>query len=244
MLAGCSAFLRDTATPIPTRATRMSPTVRATTLVVFLPGRGGAMEDFDRHGIIAVLREAGVNADTIAVDSHLGYYFKRTVIERLRADVLLPAREQGYRRIVLVGVSLGGLGALLNEREHAGAVEAIVLLAPYLGEKAGLFERIRAAGGPGEWAAGRDPQAGGVEEMIWTFLGRQAGALPPTWLLYGQNDSLAPGHQLLATLLPPARVLAVAGVHDWPTWRTLWRELCLHSDLFTMEKSRPDGISP
>jgi len=244
-LTGCSAFLRDTPTPIPTQATQLSPVGPATTLVVFLPGRGDSMEDFDRHNFTAVLRDAGINADTIAVDAHMGYYFNRTVIERLRTDVLEPARAQGYRRIVLAGVSLGGLGALLNERDAPGLVDEIVLFAPYLGDKAALFEQISAAGGPAAWAAGRDPTAGGVEEQIWTFLGNRSAALPPTWLLYGRDDSLAPGHQMLGTLLPPAHVKTVTGAHDWPTWLTLWRDVCLNSELFAAERAgvrtgRPD----
>jgi pimeloyl-ACP methyl ester carboxylesterase len=162
------------------------------------------------------------------------------VIERLQADVLQPARQQGYRRIVLVGVSLGGLGALLCERDLPGSVDALVLLGPYLGKDAGLFDGIIASGGPAAWAAGRDPQAGGVEEQIWTFLGTQSAGLPPTWLLCGRRDSLAPGHRLLAGLLPANRVATIDGGHDWPTWRTLWRDLCLHSDLFRAEKS--DGV--
>ncbi|MDI1336250.1 MAG: alpha/beta hydrolase [Lacunisphaera sp.] len=236
-LAGCSAFLRDTPTPMPTQATQLSPAGPATTLVVFLPGRGGAMVDFDRHGFTAALRAAGVSADTIAVDAHLGYYFKRTVIERLRNDVLLPARARGYRRIVLAGVSLGGLGALLNERDAPGLVDAVVLIAPYLGDQAALFEQIRAAGGPAAWAAGRNPLAGSVEEQLWTFLGHRSAALPPTWLLYGRGDSLVTGHQMLAALLPPARVKTVTGAHDWPTWLSLWRGVCLDSELFAAERA-------
>jgi len=236
-LAGCSVFLRDTPAPIPTQATQLSPVGPATTLVVFLPGRRGSMADFDRHGFTAALRDAGVSADTIAVDAHLGYYFNRTVIERLHTDVLVPARARGYRRIVLAGVSLGGLGALLGERDAPGLVDAIVLLAPYLGDQAALFEQIRAAGGPAAWAAGRNPTAGSVEEQLWTFLGNRSAALPPTWLLYGRGDSLAPGHQMLATLLPPARVKTVTGAHDWPTWLSLWREACQNSELFAAERT-------
>ena len=78
---------------------------------------------------MTTLRESGARVDSIAVDAHLGYYFQRTVIARLQADVLQPARQQGYRRIVLVGVSLGGLGALLCERDLPGSVDALVLAA-------------------------------------------------------------------------------------------------------------------
>lgn len=235
-LAGCSLFLRPTPTPIPTRAPLLESQAPAETLVVFLPGRGGSMTDFEREGFPAAMRDAGVRADIVTVDAHLGYYFNRTVLERLQADVIQPARKRGYRRIVLVGVSLGGLGALLNDRDHPGSVDAIVLLGPYLGKDRRLFERIVTAGGPATWAAEREPGAGGVEEQIWTFLGQKAAGLPPTWLLCGRSDSLGDGHRLLATLLPPSRVRTIAGAHDWATWRALWRQVCAEAELFGAEK--------
>jgi len=238
-LTGCSLFLPATPTPIPTRATRISATERTGTLVVFLRGIRGSIADFEKEGLLAALRETGVRADTVVVDAHLGYYYKRTAIERLRADVLQPARQQGYRRIVLVGVSLGGLGALLCERDHPGSVDALVLLGPYLGSKAGLFDRIDQAGGPAAWAAGRDPRAGGVEEQIWIFLGTRLAALPPTWLLTGRGDTYARGHRLLGGMLPAARVATIAGAHDWATWRALWREACADPDLFPNERTAP-----
>lgn len=240
-LTGCSLFLRDTPTPIPTLASPLSASGRTETLVVFLRGRGGSMVDFEREGMVAALREAGVRADTIAVDAHLGYYFKKTAIIRLQADVLVPARQQGYRRIVLVGVSLGGLGALLCERDNPGSVDALVLLGPFLGEKDRLFDLIDQAGGPAAWAAGRDPQAGSIEEQIWTFLGTRSAALPATWLLSGRADSYGRGHRLFAGLLPATRVATIAGGHDWPVWRALWRDVCFSSDLFQAERARGGG---
>jgi len=202
------------------------------------------MASYEQEGIVTVLREAGVRADAVVVDAHLGYYYKRTVIDRLRADVLIPARQQGYRRIVLVGVSLGGLGGLLCERDHPGSVDALVLLGPYLGDKAGMFDAIDAAGGPAGWAAGRDPRAGSVEEQLWTFLGTRAPVLPPTWLLSGRDDTYGRGHRLLAGLLTATRVATVAGAHDWPTWRALWRDACFHSDLFQTERAGGLPVAP
>ena len=242
-LTGCSLFMGETPTPIPTLASPLAAHGRADTLVVFLRGRGGSIADFEKEGLLPALREAGVKADTIVVDAHMGYYFKRTAIIRLQADVLVPARQRGYRRIVLVGVSLGGLGALLNERDNPGSVDALVLLAPYLGEKDRFFDGIDRAGGPAAWAAGRDPQAGSIEEQIWTFLGTKSAALPPTWLLSGRADSYARGHRLFATLLPATRVATKPGGHDWPVWRALWRDVCFHSDLFQAERrgGKPAG---
>ncbi len=238
-LTGCSLFLRATPTPIPTRASPVAVTGRTSTLVVFLPGRGDTLGAFEREGVMATLRAAGVQADTVEVDAHLGYYLKKTVVEQLRDEVLLPARQQGYRRIVLVGVSLGGLGSLLTERDHPGSVDAIVLLAPYLGKKEKLFDGIAAAGGPAAWARGRDPRAGSVEEQLWTFLGTKTSALPPTWLLSGTEDSYARGHRLFAMLLPADRVTTIAGGHDWATWRALWHEACTDSELFPQERTTP-----
>jgi pimeloyl-ACP methyl ester carboxylesterase len=236
-LSGCSMLLRDTPTPIPFKTATSSPTASGRTLVVFLPGRGGAIEDFEKHGMTAVLRDAGVDADTVAVDAHLNYYYRRTVIERLKADVIEPARQRGYSRIVMVGVSLGGLGSLLYERDHPGQIETIVLIAPYLGDKDRLFENIVASGGPAAWAAGREARNGGVEEQLWTFLGSRSLALPSTWLLAGRDDRLSQGHRLLATILPSERVHFIAGGHDWRTWQALWREVCRNSPLFAAEKS-------
>ena len=238
-LTGCSLFFPDTPAPIPTQASPVSAAGRTSTLVVFMPGRGDTLTDFEREGMVATLREAGVQADTIVVGAHMGYYIKQTVVERLRTDVLLPARQQSYRRIVLVGTSLGGLGAVLTERDHPGSVDALVLIAPYLGEKKKLFDGISAAGGPEAWARGRDPLAGPVEEQIWTFLGTKASRLPPTWLLSGTEDPYARGHRLFATLLPAARTTTIPGAHEWPVWRALWREVCFHSEVFAAERVAP-----
>ncbi|MEO7702574.1 MAG: alpha/beta fold hydrolase [Opitutus sp.] len=236
LASGCSLFLRSTPTPIPTQTSRADQTTRAETLVVFLPGRGGRMGDFERNGFLSTMRAAGVRADAVIVDAHLGYYLKRTVIDRLAADVLEPARAQGYRRIVAVGISLGGLGALLTERERPHALDAIVLLAPYLGDDRKLLASIRAAGGPQAWAAHRDLRAGEVDEQIWTFLGTHLQQLPPTWLLSGRSDRLAEGQRMLAEILPPDRVRFVEGTHSWTAWRVLWREVCESSPVFAAER--------
>jgi len=241
VLSGCSLLLRDTPTPIPIHTTVSGAAARDRTLVVFLPGRGGSVQDFEKHGMIRALRDAAIDVDTVAVDAHLNYYYKRTVIDRLKADVIQPARDRGYGRIVVVGVSLGGLGALLYEREHPGQIDAIVLLAPYLGDKDSLFEAIAGAGGPGAWASGRDSRLGTIEEQLWTFLGNRWSTFPPTWLLAGQSDRLGQGHRVLATLLPAERVKFIAGGHDWKTWQALWREVCLNSPLFAAEKALSGG---
>ena len=135
-------------------------------LVVFLPGRGDRAEDFEERGFLAAAREAGLDADVLAVDAHLAYYYKRVIMDRLWEDVVLPARARGYRRLFVVGISLGGLGALSLAQEHPDAVAGTFVLAPYLGEPA-LTREIEAAGGLARWGGGpseRDFRG------VWSFL--------------------------------------------------------------------------
>ncbi len=244
MLSGCSLGIRSTPTPIPTLLRPVALTGRSETLVVCLPGRGDSMAEYEREGIVSILRESSVRADAVIVDAHLAYYYNRTVVDRLRTDVLLPARQQGYSRIVLVGVSLGSLGGLLSERDNPGLIDALVLLGPYLGEDNRLFDQIVSAGGPRAWAAARDPRTGKVEEQLWTFLGTKTAALPVTWLLSGRADKYGRGQRLFAGLLPATRIITVEGGHDWPTWRGLWRDFCLHSELFNSERAGESPATP
>jgi pimeloyl-ACP methyl ester carboxylesterase len=237
LFSGCRFLPRDAVVPMPSRFTPADASKRADTLVVFLPGRGGTMDDFTKNRFVAMLHETGVRADAVVTDAHLGYYLKRTVIDRLKADVLTPARQKGYSRIVAVGISLGGMGALLSERDQPGLFDELVLIAPYLGDRSALFSEIKAAGGPQAWASGRPLRDGEIDEQIWTFLGKHVHDLPPTWLLFGEQDRLAEGQRQLADLLPPDRVKRIEGGHDWRAWRTLWQDLCQNSDLFAAERA-------
>ena len=191
-------------------------------LVVFMPGRGDRAEDFEERGFLAAAREAGLEADVLAVDAHLAYYYKRVITQRLWEDVILPARAQGYRRVFVVGISLGGLGAITLAQEHPDAVAGLFVLAPYLGEPE-LAREIEAAGGLARWsgeASARDFRG------VWGFLrGYAAGeARPPLWLAYGESDRYAYGHRLLGAALPKERVRVTAGGHDWKAWDRLWSE--------------------
>ena len=191
-------------------------------LVVFLPGRGDRAEDFEERGFLAAARKAGLEADVLAVDAHLAYYYKRVITQRLWEDVILPARAQGYRRVFVVGISLGGLGAITLADEHPDAVAGLFVLAPYLGEP-DLTREIEAAGGLARWSGApseRDFRG------VWGYLrGYAAGEpRPPLWLAYGESDRYAYGHRLLAAALPKERVLVTAGGHDWKAWDRLWSE--------------------
>ena len=171
-------------------------------LVVFLPGRGDRAEDFEERGFLDAARKAGLEADVLAVDAHLAYYYKRVITERLWEDVVLPARARGYRRLFVVGISLGGLGAITLAQEHPDAVAGLFVLAPYLGEPE-LTREIEGAGGLARWSGApseRDFRG------VWGFLrGYAAGEPRPP--LVARLRRIRP----LCVRPPPARVRAAEG---------------------------------
>ena len=209
---------------------------RPPTLVVLLPGAYSRPPEFVEAGFPQTLREAGISADICIADSHVGYYSDRSILRRLREEIVLPARAQGYRQIWLVGISLGGFGALGYAVRHGSEIAGVLAIAPYLGPRR-LTQEIAAAGGARAWrAAGPGasaPGAGGaadeLDREIWqafttpeniAVAGR--GPRPPVYLGYGQADRFADAHQRFAELLPASHVSTAPGGHDWPAWRLLW----------------------
>jgi pimeloyl-ACP methyl ester carboxylesterase len=191
--------------------------------VVFLPGRGDLPEDFYRQGFDRELREAGSACEVVAVDAHLGYYFERSIEDRLRQDVIAPARARGVDEIWLVGISLGGLGSVLYTKEHPREIDGIVILAPYLGEEE-VIDEIAAAGGLRVWEA-REPMERFDFRRVWQWLdstARPGSGRPPIYLAYGEGDRFARANGLLADVLPPDRVITLPGRHTWRTWSRLW----------------------
>lgn len=248
---GCYLLPRPAPTPIPVLRLE-APAAGAPCLVVFLPGRGDRPEHFERHGFDLLAREAGVRCELLAVDAHLGYYRNRSVLERLHQDVVLPARARGVEEIWLVGISLGGVGALLYEAEHPGEIAGAVLLAPFLGNPP-IVEEVTAAGGLAGWEPG--PAPAGEEDFqrrLWRFLhARLAPPAPSTgagpgrpaprlYLGWGEDDSFAGANRLLADALPAEAVLTVPGGHDWPPWRTLFAGLLARGALTSDALDAPD----
>lgn len=203
---------------------------RSDTLLVFLPGAFLKPEEFEREGFVDALGERGFGADALLVDADVSYYYDQTFVERLHHDVLVPQRAMGYASIWLVGISIGGFGALIHELAMPGAVDGIVVLAPYLGRRP-VGAEIHKAGGLRAWRAPEGPPPDEeVDRKLWPMLQQyalpQAGRqLPPLYLGYGLADRFAGNHQLLADALPQGHVFTTEGGHDWPQWSKLWREM-------------------
>ena len=233
-LACMSVFLGGCLGVPPTEDTLPSiETVGGTTnnksLVVMLPGRGDRADAFIRAGFHEAGKRHGF--DTIAVDAHLGYYMERSLLERLHEDIVVPARAAGYRDIWMLGISMGGLGALLYASEYPDEVDGVVLLAPFLGDRKAIKEIV--SHGPLETWNGEGTGLEDYEVAIWSWI-RDASLRPeptPIFLGYGQSDRMAEGYSKLIDFMKPSGVYTREGGHKWTTWRPLWDEISSDLDL-------------
>ncbi len=193
-------------------------------LIVFLPGRGGSNRDFAELGFVAAINRRQLPFAMMAPDAYMGYYMGETLVPRLNHDLIEPAKISGYRPVWLVGVSMGGLGALMYLREHPEGIAGVCLLSPFLGYP-GIISEISAAGSLAAWDPGPfDPQKD-WERMLWAWLKETVAAgkiRAPIYLGYGDQDSFLRAHQLLAQVLPTNHVQRVPGGHDPETMIHLW----------------------
>lgn len=201
-------------------------------LMVFLPGIDDVAEDFVRRGFIDDARLRGVASGAVALDAHYGYYASRTLHVQMREEVVQAATQEGYEKVWMTGISLGGFGAASYAASDVDKVEGMLLLAPYLGD-AKLIREIRAAGGAGRWEPGTI-DVDDYPRQLWAWLKEEyASKAPrvPIYLGYGEADRFADAHRLLAELIPAERVRSIPGGHDWKTWRQLWQHFIHDTDV-------------
>lgn len=192
-------------------------------LLVMLPGAGIAAGDFADHGFVAPAQADQPALDIVALRPDLELYLDGTVALVLHETVIAPAIASGIRRIWLLGLSLGGMGALLYVSEYPDLVEGLVLLAPFLGTHGTMAELAR-AGRFEDWTA-EGSAATVPERQLLTWLQghlRAAQKRPNILLGHATRDRFAAGHRLLAAALPPSQVVQVEGVHDWFAWTDAW----------------------
>ncbi len=206
-------------------------------LLVMLPGAGIRARDFAAQGMVAAAHAQNLPVDVSVVEPDLTLYLEDEVTAALHREVIMPARARGYTRIWLLGISLGGMGALLYASAHPNEVEGLVLLAPFLGTR-GTMAALAKAGGLGPETQALATTAPEQRLLGWlTAHLAQGAAAPALYLGYARQDRFAPGHRLLAEHLPPSRTAIQDGGHDWPAWTALWRELLAHAPF----RPRPSG---
>ncbi len=195
-------------------------------LLVMLPGAGIAATEFAAQGMIAAVHERGLAVDITVAQPDLDLYLEDGVSDALHRAVVAPALASGCRRIWILGISLGGMGALLYARANRAPVEGICLLAPFLGTKGTAAELAR-TGGMAAWSAANSAATELEQRMlIWLqgqLTGQEGG--PAIYLGYAAQDRFVSAHKMLGAALPPERVAMVQGGHDWASWTALWRML-------------------
>jgi enterochelin esterase-like enzyme len=187
--------------------------------VLMLPAAYSGPEDFMRAGFARAVRQRHLEVDLVFARLELQHLTDRTLLARVRQELLLPARAQGCS-IWLGGISLGGYVALCCAERYPQEIDGLCLFAPYLGSHIVTDEIARAEGvhawRPGEIAADDE------ERRIWRFIQTLGAGALPIHLGLGGEDRFAPRHRLMAAALAPGSVDIVPGGHDWPTWYRLW----------------------
>ena len=232
--AGC-ARLREAPVPIAFETFPAHCATTPDTLVVLLPGAFDEPHDFVAQGFVDALRARRIAADVVLVDATIPYYRERTIVTRLDADVVAPARARGIRHVWFAGISLGGLGSLIYANERRGVVDGLLVIAPYLGERS-IAAEVKASGGLASWAPPGGIPDDDTDRRLWQWLKTLTGpaslgpatapaSLPDLYLGFGVDDRYATSHRLLAAALPKDRVFTAPGTHDWPAWRAVWSDL-------------------
>jgi pimeloyl-ACP methyl ester carboxylesterase len=225
-LLGCTAR-GDPTQPIPTAF--IAAPQPATRLFVVLPGRADDLAGLRDSGIAQAVQSQWPDTDVVLAEVTLDYYNDGHAPERLRREVIAPARERGYSEIWLGGASLGGTGTLLYDATYPGEVDGMVLLAPYVGERELLDEIVR-AGGVAAWEPG-PPQpitADTWQREVWRNIHDwtlDRSRARRVWLAYGDADRLRKAMPILVSVLPAEQVFIRDGGHTWTVWTPAMQDI-------------------
>jgi pimeloyl-ACP methyl ester carboxylesterase len=187
--------------------------------MAWLPGAYHTEQDFAAAGFAEAVRARKTPLDLTFVDMELAHVGDRSVLQRLRSDIVWPARAAGVS-IWLGGISLGGLVALNYAASYPDELDGLCLLAPYLGNRM-LTSEIAEAPGLAAWLPGELAETD-EERRIWRYIKNRRADGPPLHLGYGRADRFSSAHGLLAAALPAGSVDVIDGGHDWSTWSRLW----------------------
>jgi pimeloyl-ACP methyl ester carboxylesterase len=224
VLTGCHRLLA----PRPMKSELAGAPSPARCLVVFLPGVADRASTFREAGFIDELRTRGLSVDALAADMTVGYYLRGVEAPALERDVVARAVAAGhYEQVWMVGVSMGGFGALHYAASFPARLDGVLVLAPHLGEESSLQD-IRDAGGVREWqppAPTRLSRESNYTEDTWRFLRARTvdnAPGPELYVGYGSYDPITGRPDLLMSVLPASHVMKERGGHSWSTWRKLW----------------------
>jgi len=220
-LSGCIPFPKA---PMDLLSYESNEGVPNQNLIVFLRGYTGDYNYFESEGLVDEVRKRHLPYDMVSPDAHPGYYHERTLIQRLKADVIGPAKNKGYRNIWLIGVSIGGMGSLLYLREYPEDISGVYVISPFLGYPP-IASEIRAAGGLSKWEPGKYDEEKDWQRMLWHWLKTYSALkhrIAPIYMGYGENEIFAEAQNLMADILPAEHVYRIKGAHTYKTFKALW----------------------
>lgn len=231
MLLGGCYFVQSPSRPLPALTVVREEGTRQPCLVIFLPGMLDGPDSYLQYGFPQDVIASGAACDSVAVNLHLRYYGETGIAHAIWEDVLAPAVARGYEEIWIVGISMGGLGALLTASEYARHIDGVILLSPFLGDES-FVRSVEAAGGLAEWQPPTpmptERTANNYSLFIWSWLRGYIDdpeSMPPLYLGFADGERLAPAARMLGEVLPEGHVLQREGEHNWATWRPLFRTL-------------------
>jgi pimeloyl-ACP methyl ester carboxylesterase len=198
----------------PARVGRVAP-IR----VLMLPAAYAEPSDFLQHGFARAVRDRSLEIDLVFAGFQLQEISDRSLLKRLREEILVPAYALGCA-VWMGGISLGGYLALNYAERHPRELAGLCLFAPYLGSHL-VTSEIERANGLESWRPGEFPEDDD-ERRVWRFIRSLRGGPLPVHLGLGREDRFARRHGLMAAALAADSVDVVTGGHDWPTWRRLW----------------------
>jgi len=219
LFLGCSGSRDKKALP----SVRYSSMTGRRSLVVLLPTMGGKGSHYETQGFLDEAWEREFEASMEVLDVKPSLYLGSRIVELLKTEVIEPAKAEGYEEIYLVGISLGGHGALLYATKYPEDVAGIVILAPFIG---------------GDRASRAIEESGALDTwedcpfLAWTYGCNLWKSLKvyvsdsrnqrKVVLGFGREDKFVDQCRVLADALPPEQVFTVSGGHDWATWKKLF----------------------
>ncbi len=232
LLGGCAAR-GDVKKPIPTQLIP-APQQPAQRVVVMLPGRGDRLDSLRRQGVARIIQQQWPDADVVLTGLTMPYYRAGIATTRLHDQVVAPLQQHGHRQVWLAGISLGGMGALLYDQAYPNQVHGMLLMSPYLGERA-IHKEIRGAGGLNAWSPGAVQPMGPdtFQHELWRYLKHWSDEPARTrtiWLAYGADERFRASIELAAPGLPSDHVIMLPGHHDWALWKPALHQLLQAGD--------------
>ncbi|MDH5369955.1 MAG: alpha/beta hydrolase [Gammaproteobacteria bacterium] len=200
-------------------------------LIIFLPGLYDTADKFKDEDFFLIARKAGITADMVSANVNVLHLVEDMMVKRIESDVFLDAKNNGYKNIWLVGVSLGGLNSLLFYREHSKNICGVVTLAPYVANKP-LIKEIQDAENIKYWVPGSVENEYAFEKklhFLWVWLKEQVSKnnLNNIYLGYGKQDMHIEGIKLLQNILDKKNIVTVEGGHNWETGQKIWQQQLL-----------------